>query len=86
MRLKKNHTLDTLDRYLSRFFDRLAHETTYSPIGSRHLTYQDYQLSLQKLAIFLGYEVLKIKINSIAKFGFLEYFSKIFFFWKDSTM
>ena len=48
-------------RVLLRFFDQVGHETTYASIGNKHFftkschrqTYQNYELSRQKLGTFL---------------------------------
>ena len=65
-------------RYLSRFFDRWAHETTYAYIGNKHFftkachhqTYQNSKISWQKMPIsdfqsdFSMSKIIRIFLNS----------------------
>ena len=83
-----------VNRYLSRFFDRWAHETTYACIGNKHFftkschrqTYQNSKISWQKMPIsdfqseFSMSKIIRIFLNF---FFFIEeyQFRGTFVFW-----
>ena len=91
-------TSDMYIRYLSRFFDCWAHETTYAYIGNKHFftkschcqTYQNSKISWQKMPIFdfqSDFSMSKIIQIFLKKFFIEEYqfrgtYIVIGIFWK----
>ena len=85
-------------RYLSRFFDRWAHETMYAYIGNKHFftkschcqTYQNSKISWQKMPIsdfqseFSMSKIIRIFLNFffIEEYQFRSIFVVIDIFWK----
>ena len=85
-------------RYLSRFFDRWAHETTYAYIGNKHFftkschrqTYQNSKISWQKMPIsdfqseFSMSKIIRIFLNFffIEEYQFRGTYIVIGIFWK----
>ena len=80
-------------RYLSRFFDRWAHETTYAYIGNKHFftkachhqTYQNSKISWQKIGLILlikGFKNWSFQKMPITIYVPLDWYSSMKFFFR----